>query len=144
MTDTSVDTRIDWVNAHRCGPYCVDFPSVVAFLIALHWGPSWFLDSICPPVPWTAAQCVSWWLQGLWGEESLLEKREGFSRGSANTSVSVVQPNCPSAQQGKEGFPTHYRVPFVQHVVEGMSLESGHCLPCTSLHAVSLYCSRTI
>lgn len=50
----------------------------VAFFVVMLWERSRFLDSICPPGPWTAAQCVSWWLQGLWGEESLLEKkREG-------------------------------------------------------------------
>lgn len=77
------------------------FP-LVAFFVVVLWEPSCFLDSICPPGPWTAAQCVSWWLQGLWGEKSLLEKkREGSSRASANTSVFVVHPDCPSAQQGK-------------------------------------------
>lgn len=62
--------------------------------------------------------------------------------GSANTSVSFLLPDCPLGQGRKKAFPTHYRVPFVQLMVGGMSVESGFCLPCLGLYAGFLYCSR--
>lgn len=66
------------------------------------------------------------------------KKEGGVRQGSANTSVFVR----PSAQRGKNSFPGHYRVAFVQLVAEGMSEQSGLCLPCTGLHAGLLCGSR--
>lgn len=146
MTDTSVDTGTDWEKMHTGAGHTVDFPSVVAFLVVLLLRSELIFGLHLPTCPLDSCSVCQLVASGtLRRGEFAGKKREGFSRGSTNTSVSVVHPNCPSALQGeKKGFSTHYRVPFVQHVVEGMSVESGHCLPCTSLHAVSLYCSRTI
>lgn len=123
VTDTNRSTRIDWENSCQCSPMQHGFPCSSSFLCSYLCQWSCFLASICPPGPWTAAQCVSWWLQGLWGDFARKKKRGRGLRGrraSANTSCFVVHPNCPSAQQGKKRFPS--RVPFVQLVVEGMSV----------------------
>lgn len=74
------------------------FPCPSCFLCSslLQW--SCFLASICPPGPWTAAQCVSWWLQD--SEESLLEKKEGgVSEAVGPLQTHRVSPCTPTVLQ---------------------------------------------
>lgn len=83
VTDTSRSTRIDWENSCQRSPMQHGFPCSSSFLCSYLCQWSCFLASICPPGPWTAAQCVSWWLRGLWGDFARKKKkREGSQRPS--------------------------------------------------------------
>lgn len=111
-------------KTRQSSPRCVDFSPLVAFFLVPPREPSCFLASIC--LAWPSDSCSVCQLVAsgtLTRGQFAGIKREGSSRGSANTSVSVLHPDCPSAQQGKKRFPTHYCFPFVRLVVEGMLVE---------------------
>lgn len=89
--------------------------------------------------------CVSWWLQGLWGEESLLEKRGRGPLGPQQACHFRRPPQLSfSGTVKKKGFPSLYCASFVQLEVEGMSVWSGLFSSFPGLHARLLYSPRTV
>lgn len=74
----------------------------------------------------------------------MLEKRGRGPAGPLQTHQFCRPPQLSFSTARKKGFPPHYRVSFVQPVVEGMSMYSGLCRSCSGLHAGLLYCSRIV
>lgn len=144
VTHTGLYIR-ELIEKIRSGPRAVDPPPVVARLCNSALWVALIFGLHMPPLALRTAAPVSAGGGGFeGGEEGLLgKKREGSRRGSAHKrihtythTVSLFQPNCPSAQQKR--FSCSLLVPFVHIVVEGMLMGSGHCLSSTSLHVSSL------
>lgn len=97
----------------------MDFPPLVAVFVVMlrvaFWPPSASL---------ALGQLLSVSAGGFRdSEESLLGKKEGGVQQGLCTHIGVCRSPRPSFSTArKKRFPSHYRVPFVQLVVEGMSV----------------------
>lgn len=103
---------------------------------------SCFLASICPPGPWTAAQCVSWWLQGLWGEFARKKRGRGPA-GPLHTHRCLSFTPAVLQHSKEKAFSFSLSCSFCS-ACGGRNVGVKWALSCVCLHAGLLYDSRTV